>query len=91
MEVAQSFTVNHCQHTPLDTCSDRFCGIRLCDMSGLSYLLISVYMPTDYGPVSYGDYLNTLGELEGFIDSQNCDVTILAVILMLILTRWTTC
>ena len=26
--------------TPLDTNSDRFCGLKLCDLSGLSYLLI---------------------------------------------------
>ena len=42
--------------TPLDTCSDRFCGIKLCDLTGVSYLLISVYMPTDCGPASYDDY-----------------------------------
>ena len=62
--------------TPLDTCSSRFCGIRLCDLSGLSYLLICVYMPVDSGPASYADYLNTLGELEGFIVSHSCDVNI---------------
>ena len=33
-------------------------------------------MPTDCGPASYDDYLNTLGELEGFIDSQNCHFVI---------------
>ena len=42
--------------TPLDTCSDRFCGIKLCDLTGVSYLLISVYMPTDCDPASYDDY-----------------------------------
>ena len=64
--------------TPLDTNSDRFCGIKLCDLSGLSYLLICVYMPTDCGPMSYSDYLNTLGDLEGFIECHNCDAVIVA-------------
>ena len=53
-----------------------FCHIKLCDLTGVSYLLISVYMPTDCGPASYDDYLNTLGELEGFIDSPNCNFVI---------------
>ena len=35
--------------TPLDTNSDSFCDIKLCDLSGFSYLLICVYMPTDSG------------------------------------------
>ena len=58
--------------TQLDSCtgSSHFCGIRVSDLSGLSYLLISLYMPTNHGPVSYCDFLNTLGELEGFIVSQ---------------------
>ena len=37
--------------TPLDS-SNRFCCVRVCDSSGVSYLLICVYMPTDYGPQS---------------------------------------
>ena len=41
--------------------------------SATSYLLISVYMPTDYGASSVSDFLHTL-ELEGFIDTQCCDV-----------------
>ena len=48
--------------TPLDSCSDRFCAIKVCDSGGLSILMICVYMPFD-------SYLNTLGEVEGFIDS----------------------
>ena len=31
--------------TPLDTCSDRFCAIKLHDSCGLSILMICVYMP----------------------------------------------
>ena len=62
----------------LQSNSDRFCGIRLCDSSGLSYLLVSVYMPTYYDPSCVNVYLNVLGELEGFIASQGCDVNIIA-------------
>ena len=62
----------------LQSNSDRFCGIRLCDSSGLSYLLVSVYMPTYYDPSCVDVYLNVLGELEGFIASQGCDVNIIA-------------
>ena len=52
--------------TPLRSCSDRFCALKLCDVNGLSLLLICVHMPSDGGPSSFNDYLNTLGELEGF-------------------------
>ena len=63
--------------TPLDTHSDRFCSLKICDLSGVSYLLICVYMPCNYDQSSYGDYLNTLGELEGFIELQNCDFVVI--------------
>ena len=39
-------------------------------------------MPADSGSSSYTEYLNTLGELEGF---NHCDNVLLLVILMLIL------
>ena len=61
--------------TPLDSCSSRFCGIKIHDSSGLSLLLVSVYMPSEIG--SLNEYLSTLGELEGFIDSHPCDNTFL--------------
>ena len=64
--------------TPLDTFSDRFCSVKLCDSSGLSCLLICAYMPSESGQSSFGGYMTTLGELEGFIESQNCDVVIVA-------------
>ena len=63
--------------SPLYSCSDRFCGVRVCDSSGLSYLFVSVYMPTYYTPDSCYSYLNTLGELEGFITSHACDVNVI--------------
>ena len=51
---------------------NRFCSIKLCDSVGTSFLLICVYLPTDFQSF-FTDYLNTLGELEGFIDSQSFD------------------
>ena len=55
--------------TLLQSNSDCFRGIRLCDSSGLSYLLVSV---------SYYDPSCVLGKFEGFIASQGCDVNIIA-------------
>ena len=40
--------------------------------------MISVYMPAECAPSHFSDYLNTLGEIEGFIDSQQCDNIVLA-------------
>ena len=51
--------------TPLISCSDRFCGVKLCDSL--------VYMPAQCSSTSTDEYLNTLGELEGFISTQQCD------------------
>ena len=34
-------------------------------------------MPTEYHPSSFSEYLNTLGELDEFINSQQCDVNLL--------------
>ena len=57
----------------LSTGSNCFCAIKLSDSLGSSFLLICVYLPTDFQPSSFTDYLNALGELEGFIDSQSFD------------------
>ena len=35
-------------------------------------------MPTDCGPISYSNYLNTLGDLEGFTECHNCGGVIVA-------------
>ena len=70
--------------SPLDSNSHRFCGVKMVD-SATSYLLISVYMPTDYGASSVSDFLHTLGELEGFIVHNAVMSLLLLVILMLIL------
>ena len=44
-----------------------------------SLLLICVYLPTNYGTTqSYDQYLESLGELKGFIDSQVFDNIIIA-------------
>ena len=63
--------------TPLVSCSNRFCANKILDPSGLSFLLACVYIPAEYQSSSFADYLNTLGELEGFLDSHQCDVNIL--------------
>ena len=47
------------------------------DLSGSTTLLISVYMPSQCGPSSHCEYLNTLGEIEGFIVSQQFDNIVL--------------
>ena len=61
--------------TPVDSCSDRFCAIKLCDSSGLSILIICVYMPGEHiNQNPFDVYFSTLGELEGFIDSHKSDV-----------------
>ena len=58
--------------TPLVTCSDRFCAIKILDSTGLSLLMVSLYMPSECTPSAFNEYLNTLGELEGFLESQQC-------------------
>ena len=63
--------------TPLSSCSDRFCGIKLCDSSGLSILIICVYMPAICFSRSSDEYLYTLGELERYISVQQCDASFL--------------
>ena len=60
--------------TPVNSCSDRFCAIKLCDSSGLSVLIICVYIPGEHNQNPSDAYLSTLGELEGFIDSHKLDV-----------------
>ena len=64
-------------YTSIVSCSNRFCAIKILDPAGLSFLLACVYMPAEYHSSSSSDYLNTLGELEGFLDSHQCDVNIL--------------
>ena len=61
--------------TPISTSSNRFCSLRIQDNSGISILLVNVYMPSQS---SLSDYLDILGVLEGFIESYRCDVNIIA-------------
>ena len=37
----------------LETGSNRFCAVKFCDSTGITSLLISIYMPSDSGPSSY--------------------------------------
>ena len=62
---------------PITSCSKRFCAIKMLDSSGLSLLLISLYMPAECQPSSFTEYLNTLGELKGLLLSHQCDVNVL--------------
>ena len=34
--------------------------------------MVSLYMPSECAPSAFNEYLNTLGELEGFLESQQC-------------------
>jgi hypothetical protein len=53
--------------------STRFCAISF-TYNSISILLICVYLPTNYGTSqSHNLYLEVLGELQGFIDSQVFD------------------
>ena len=63
--------------TPLVSCPNRFCGLMLTESTGHSTLVICVYMPSLSNPSAYTDYLNTLGELEGFITAHQCDDTLI--------------
>ena len=40
----------------------------------LSYWSVYLYLPAECLPSSFNEYLNTLGELQGFLESQQCDV-----------------
>ena len=57
--------------TPLDSCSNRFCVVKFNCSSGLSMLLVCVYMPSSSSSSYFSEYLNTLGELDGFIHSYH--------------------
>ena len=50
---------------PLESCSSHFCGVKFCDSTGLSFLLMCVYMPVSSCPSSFTEYLNTFGEMGG--------------------------
>ena len=60
---------------PLVSCSNRFCAVKFC--ADVSMLLICVYMPSSSCSSLFNEYLNTLGELDGFIHSHPCDVVII--------------
>ena len=39
--------------------------------------MVSLYMSADCAPPAFNEYLKTLDELEGFLEYQQCDVSIL--------------
>ena len=47
-------------------------------LCGLSRLLLCVYLPARGSSRASSEYLNTLGELQGFIASQHFDVQLIA-------------
>ena len=62
----------------IKTGSTRFCAISFTH-SSISILMICVYLPTNYGTSqSHNLYLEVLGELKGFIDTQVFDNIIIA-------------
>ena len=63
--------------TPLVSCSNRFCGLKITDSCGISYLFVSVYMPNSFQNTAISDYLSTLSKLQGFITSHCCDVVLI--------------
>lgn len=63
--------------TLLDSGSNRFCALKLCDSNGLSVLMICVYMPGEHTQDAFNAYLSVLGELEGFIVCYGCDWNII--------------
>ena len=52
--------------SPLVSCSNRFCGVKFVDSCGLSHLLLCVNLPARGSSTASSEYLNTLGELQGF-------------------------
>jgi hypothetical protein len=63
--------------SPVVTCSSRFCAVKIVDSNTISYLVVCVYMPGYINSSSHIDYLNTIGELKGFLDVHNYDVLLI--------------
>ena len=59
--------------TPLHSISNRFCALKVKDQSGLSILLVCVYMPSS----DIADY-QALSALEGYIESYQCDIILMS-------------
>ena len=57
--------------------SNRFVALKIRDSQGVSYLFISLHMPS-FPLHPYSVYLDTLGKLEGFLDSVRYDHVIIA-------------
>ena len=67
------------------TNSNRFCAVKIVDGGARSYLMVCVYMPSLIDSSSHLDYLNTIGELQGFIDIQEFDMLLVVGDFMLML------
>ena len=77
--VVQFFIENHCLRVSLLYIHALIDFVLLNrDISGSSILLVNVYLPSESVSSCFSEYLNTLGELEGFIESQQCDYTLIA-------------
>ena len=63
--------------SPIATGSNRFCAVEFRDSGAVSYLVVCVYMPAFVDSSSHMEYLNTVGELQGFIDAQQFDMLII--------------
>ena len=74
--------------TPLDSCSNRFCGVKFNCSSGLSMILVCVYMPSSSSFSYFTEYLNTLGEINGFIHSYHSDVVVVVGDFNVDFDRW---
>ena len=59
---------------PIVTGSKRFCALKICDSGAVSYLVMCPYRPGFVDSSLYLDFMNIIGELQGFIDSQQFDV-----------------
>ena len=56
--------------------SNRFVVLKIRDSQGMSYLFISIYMPS-FPLHPYSAYLDILGELEGLLDLVSYDHVII--------------
>ena len=63
--------------SPIATGYNRFCAVEFRDSGAVSYLVVCVYMPAFVDSSSHLGYLNTLGELQGFIDAQQFHMLII--------------
>lgn len=67
----------------LNSCSTRSCALMLnlfntCSQQSVSFLIINVYLPSDYGTIeSTTTFCESIAELEGFLLTQSYDYIII--------------